>query len=71
MGETVRVGDVGEAHDVVVLVVVVVLSGEGAVGEVIVVGDWGWEKTVRSFWRERAGERRWEGMVFFFCVGVA
>ena len=47
------------------------VRGEGEVGEVV-----GWmegfegEKAVRSFWRERDGERRVEGMIWCWmsCV---
>jgi hypothetical protein len=55
---------------------------DGDVGVVLLRGDWDvgfvsraradeFEKTVRSFWRERAGERRREGMVVVAWCGVA
>lgn len=59
--------DVGEAE-------VIGERGEGASEvEVVVVVEWRvgeWEeKTVRSFWREREGERRREGMLpVSFCA---
>lgn len=58
--EEVDVGDVGE---------VLLLRGDCDDGSAARVDEF--EKTVRSFWRERAGERRWDGMVVvFFCVVV-
>lgn len=60
VGERVKVGDVDGD------VVVVVVTGDWAVGSDGRVD----EKTVRSFWREREGERRPEGMVVVFFGGV-
>ena len=51
MGDSVRVGEAEVA----------LLRGDCDVGSAERVD--GFEKTVRSFWRERAGERRREGMV--------
>lgn len=51
VGDSVRVGEADVA----------LLRGDCDVGSAERVD--GFEKTVRSFWRERAGERRREGMV--------
>lgn len=63
MGEADVEGDVG----VMVVVLLLLLRDDWAasIGRV----DW-FEKTVRSFWRERAGERRREGMVAVVWCGV-
>jgi hypothetical protein len=60
------VGDV--VVDDVEHVDVEVLMGEREPGSAwrLRVGDC--ENAVRSFWRERAGERRWDGIVVLFCV---
>lgn len=58
MGDSVRVGEAEVA----------LLSGDWDVGSVERVDEF--EKTVRSFWRERAGERRREGMVVFWWCRV-
>lgn len=65
MGERVNVGEVDGESDGDVGVVVVLrgdwaLDPDGLAEEV--------ENTVRSFWRERAGERRRVGMVLFGVV---
>lgn len=61
VGERVSAGeevvDVGE---------VLLLRGDCDDGSAARVDEF--EKTVRSFWRERAGERRWEGMVVVFFL---
>lgn len=64
-----RVGEV-DGEEVVGDVGVVVLRGDWAVGSVETWRVEEFEKTVRSFWRERAGERRWDGMVVLFLFGV-
>jgi hypothetical protein len=60
---------VGEAEGVAVLLLLLSLSvrGEGEVGEVVGLMDgFEGEKAVWSFWRERDGERRVEGMVWYW-----
>ena len=60
VGERVKVGDVDGDVDGLVVRGDCDVDSDGRVDE----------KTVRSFWRERDGERRPEGMVVIFFGGV-
>lgn len=66
MGERVNVGEAEVEGD---LGVVPLLKGDWEV-ESASNGRAEFEKTVRSFWRERAGERRREGMAVVAWCGV-
>jgi hypothetical protein len=64
VGERVSVGEADVEGDVGV----VLLRGDCALDPDGLVEEF--EKTVRSFWRERAGERRREGMVAVAWCGL-
>jgi hypothetical protein len=55
----------GAVVDVLMLMLILLLRvrGEGEAGSALWAEDSESEKTVRSFWRERAGERRVEGIL--------
>jgi hypothetical protein len=70
VGVRVRVGEdrgevvgFGAVVDVLMLILLLRVRGEGEAGSALRVEDSESEKTVRSFWRERAGERRVEGIL--------
>jgi hypothetical protein len=69
VGERVIVGEVDGVA--VLLLLLLRVRGEGEAGDAEVVESRGEsEKTVRSFWRERAGERRVEGMMWCWILCV-